>query len=177
VNGHINDCQAELNKRLASPPSPPSPRIQPVPIEPVAPCQARGGCPPKAGRRCRDHAGPPIWGRRGRGAANRRYRGGLHGSCVRGRWRNLQHRDPEASPTRFRLMTARNTYDRNKDDLGKLCATLQWWAMAWARLRSRPAGLLYYVGYQAAPAPASDSVSLLPVLLPGVTGAVLQGRF
>ena len=38
-------------------------------------------------------------------------------------------------------------------------------------------GVLYYLGYRAAHAPASDSVSLLPVLLPGGTGAVLQGSF
>jgi hypothetical protein len=72
---------------------------------------------------------------------------------------------------------ARNTYDRNKDDLGKLCATLQWVGYGVGAAALATGGLLYYLGYRAGQTPASDSVSLLPVLLPGGTGAVLQGRF
>jgi hypothetical protein len=38
-------------------------------------------------------------------------------------------------------------------------------------------GFLYYLGYRDAHAPAADSLSFLPVLLPGGTGAVMQGSF
>jgi hypothetical protein len=68
-------------------------------------------------------------------------------------------------------------YDRNKDDLGKLLGELQWVGYGVGALGLVGGGLLYYFGYQAGHAPASSSVSFMPVLLPGGSGAVLQGRF
>jgi hypothetical protein len=71
----------------------------------------------------------------------------------------------------------RNTYDRNKDNEGKLFAALQWAGYGVGAAALATGGVLYYLGYRAAHAPARDSVSLVPVLLAGGTGAVLLGRF
>ena len=176
VNGHINDCQAELNKRLASPPSPPSPRIQPVPIEPAAPAKPEVAVLPKPGADVVTTLDHPSGGGGGAGLRTAGIVAGSMGAAfvVAGVIFSIETR---SIANQVSSDDARNTYDRNKDDLGKLCATLQWVGYGVGAAALATGGLLYYVGYRAAPAPASDSVSLLPVLLPGVTGAVLQGRF
>jgi hypothetical protein len=67
---------------------------------------------------------------------------------------------------------SRTTYDR-----GKLFEELQWVGYGVGAAALAAGGVLYYLGYQAAHSPAPDSVSLLPMLLPGGTGAVVQGSF
>ena len=68
-------------------------------------------------------------------------------------------------------------YDRSKDDRGKLFANLQWVGYGVGAAGLAAGGVLYYLGYRAAHSPASSSVSFLPVLLPGGTGAIVQGSF
>jgi hypothetical protein len=72
---------------------------------------------------------------------------------------------------------ARHTYDRSKDDRGRRYSNLQWMGYTLGAALLVDGGFLYYLGYREAHAPPSDSLSLAPVLLPGGTGAVLQGRF
>ena len=72
---------------------------------------------------------------------------------------------------------ARHTYDRSKDDRGRRYSNLQWMGYTLGAALLVDGGFLYYLGYREAHAPASDSLSFAPVLLPGGTGAVLQGRF
>jgi tetratricopeptide (TPR) repeat protein len=71
----------------------------------------------------------------------------------------------------------RNRYSRTKDDRGKLFADLQWVGYGVGAAALACGGALYYLGYRAAHSPASDSVSLLLMLLPGGTGAAVQGSF
>jgi len=72
---------------------------------------------------------------------------------------------------------AQHTYDRSKDDRGRRYSNLQWMGYTLGAALLVDGGFLYYLGYREAHAPASDSLSFAPVLLPGGTGAVLQGRF
>ena len=72
---------------------------------------------------------------------------------------------------------ARRSYSRTTYDRGKLFADLQWVGYGVGAAALAGGVVLYYLGYRSARAPASDSVSLLPVLLPGGTGAVVQGSF
>lgn len=72
---------------------------------------------------------------------------------------------------------ARHTYDRSKDDRGRRYSNFQWMGYTLGAALLVDGGFLYYLGYREAHAPASDSLSFAPVLLPGGTGAVLQGRF
>jgi hypothetical protein len=67
---------------------------------------------------------------------------------------------------------SRTTYDR-----GSLFSDLQWVGYGVGALALACGGVLYYFGYRAGHAPASDSVSLAPMLLPGGTGAVVHGSF
>jgi hypothetical protein len=67
---------------------------------------------------------------------------------------------------------SRTTYDH-----GQLFGDLQWVGYGVGAAALACGGVLYYLGYQGARSPTSDTVSFLPVLLPGGTGAVLQGRF
>jgi uncharacterized membrane protein YjfL (UPF0719 family) len=66
---------------------------------------------------------------------------------------------------------SRTTYDR-----GKLFEELQWVSYGVGAAALAAGGVLYYLGY-GAHSPAPDSVGLLPMLLPGGTGAVVQGSF
>lgn len=177
VNGHINDCQAELNKRLASPPSPPSPRIQPVPIEPAAPAKPEVAVLPKPGADVVTTLDHPSGGGGGAGLRTAGIVAGSMGAAfvVAGVIFSIETRSIANQVT-----TDYNTnhiYDRNKDDLGKLLGQLQWVGYGVGALGLVGGGLLYYFGYQAGHAPASSSVSFMPLLLPGGSGAVLQGRF
>jgi hypothetical protein len=72
---------------------------------------------------------------------------------------------------------ARHTYDRSKDDRGRRYSNFQWMGYTLGAALLVDGGFLYYLGYREAHAPAADSLSFAPVLLPGGTGAVLQGRF
>ena len=72
---------------------------------------------------------------------------------------------------------ARHNYSRSKDDRGKLLANLQWVGYGVGAAGLVAGGVLYYFGYQAAHSPGSNSVSFLPLLLPGGSGVVAQGRF
>ena len=65
------------------------------------------------------------------------------------------------------------TYDRKKDDRGKLFANLQWVGYGVGGAAIVGGALLYYFGYRA----AKPSVAFVPVLAPDHAGAVLEGRF
>ena len=159
VNGHINDCQAELDKRPAPPPD-----------------TGSGGKPVGEGEVATTVLPPPADGR-GSGlraigivAASVGVAALAAGIVFSIETRNIANE----------VTTDYNTnhkYDRNKDDLGKLLGELQWVGYGVGALGLVGGGLLYYFGYQAGHAPASSSVSFMPLLLPGGSGAVLQGRF
>ena len=68
-------------------------------------------------------------------------------------------------------------YDRSRDNQGKLFDKLQWVGYGAGAALLAGGGVLFYLGYRAGHAPASSSVTLLPVPLPGGSGAVVQGRF
>jgi hypothetical protein len=70
---------------------------------------------------------------------------------------------------------AHHTYSRSKDDRGRRYSNLQWMGYTLGAALLADGGFLYYLGYREAHSPASDSLSFLPVLLPGGTGAVMQG--
>jgi len=72
---------------------------------------------------------------------------------------------------------AHHTYSRSKDDRGRRYSNLQWMGYTLGAALLADGGFLYYFGYREAHSPASDSLSFLPVLLPGGTGAVMQGSF
>jgi hypothetical protein len=72
---------------------------------------------------------------------------------------------------------AQHTYSRSKDDRGRRFSNLQWMGYTLGAALLVDGGFLYYLGYREAHAPAADSLSFLPVLLPGGTGAVMQGSF
>jgi tetratricopeptide (TPR) repeat protein len=72
---------------------------------------------------------------------------------------------------------AKRSFSRNTYDRGKLFADLQWVGYGVGAAALGCGVVLYYLGYRTAQSPASDSVSLLPMLLPGGTGAVVQGSF
>jgi hypothetical protein len=72
---------------------------------------------------------------------------------------------------------AQHSYSRSKDDRGRRFSNLQWMGYTLGAALLVDGGFLYYLGYREAHAPAADSLSFLPVLLPGGTGAVMQGSF
>jgi len=72
---------------------------------------------------------------------------------------------------------AHRSYSRTTYDRGKLFESLQWVGYGAGAAALAAGGAMYYLGHRAAHPPASDSVSLLPMPLPGGTGAVLQGSF
>jgi tetratricopeptide (TPR) repeat protein len=72
---------------------------------------------------------------------------------------------------------ANRSYSRTTADRGKLFADLQWVGYGVGAAALGCGVVLYYLGYRTGQSPASDSVSLAPVLLPGGTGAVVQGSF
>ena len=72
---------------------------------------------------------------------------------------------------------ANRSYSRTTADRGKLFEDLQWVGYGAGAAALAGGVVLYYLGYRTAQSPASDSISLVPVLLPGGTGAVVQGSF
>ena len=164
VNGHINDCQAELDRRPGPTPdtgsgAKPVPTTEPEVKTAVSPLPADA----EDGRGSGLRAGGVV-------AASAGVAFLAAGIVLSIETRSIANQ----------VTTDYNTnhiYDRNKDDLGKLLGQLQWVGYGVGALGLVGGGLLYYFGYQAGHAPASSSVSFMPVLLPGGSGAVLQGRF
>ena len=164
VNGHINDCQAELDRRPGPTPdtgsgAKPVPTTEPEVKTAVSPLPADA----EDGRGSGLRAGGVV-------AASAGVAFLAAGIVLSIETRSIANQ----------VTTDYNTnhiYDRNKDDLGKLLGQLQWVGYGVGALGLVGGGLLYYFGYQAGHAPASSSVSFMPLLLPGGSGAVLQGRF
>lgn len=70
----------------------------------------------------------------------------------------------------------RQTYDRQKDDRGRLYAKLQWVGYGVGGAALAGGAILYYLGHRASQ--ASDApVALLPVIAPDHAGALLRGSF
>ena len=164
VNGHINDCQAELDRRPGPTPdtgsgAKPVPTTEPEVKTAVSPLPADA----EDGRGSGLRAGGVV-------AASAGVAFLAAGIVLSIETRSIANQ----------VTTDYNTnhiYDRNKDDLGKLLGQLQWVGYGVGAVGLVGGGLLYYFGYQAGHAPASSSVSFMPLLLPGGSGAVLQGRF
>ena len=164
VNGHINDCQAELDRRPGPTPdtgsgAKPVPTTEPEVKTAVSPLPADAEDGRGSGLRAAGVVAASV------GVV----------AMAAGIVLSIETRSIANQVT-----TDYNTnhiYDRNKDDLGKLLGQLQWVGYGVGALGLVGGGLLYYFGYQAGHAPASSSVSFMPLLLPGGSGAVLQGRF
>jgi tetratricopeptide (TPR) repeat protein len=163
VNGHINDCQAELDRRPGPTPDTGSGAKPVTTTEPevktaVSPLPADAADGRGSGLRAAGIVAASV------GVA----------ALAAGIVLSIETRNIANQVT---TDYANNTYDRNKDDLGKLLGELQWVGYGVGALGLVGGGLLYYFGYQAGHASASSSVSFMPMLLPGGSGAVLQGRF
>jgi hypothetical protein len=162
VNGHIAECQAELDRRLAAlPPSPAPPRgpegggnTGPNPSGDVV-SRLSGSSDDGRGLRIAGIATGSV------GAA----------AVVTGVIFGVM---AQSIANEVTADSVQHRYDRGKDDRGKLYETLQWVSYGLGAAGLVTGGVLYYFGYRA---PASSSVSFLPVLLPGGSGAVVQGRF
>jgi hypothetical protein len=162
VNGHITDCQAELDKR---PPPPPrsdtelvgKPGAKPGPdvVTTLSPPPAEGG---GSGLRTAGIVVGSV------GAA----------ALVAGVVFSIETRNIANEVT---TDYANHKYDRSKDNLGKLFGELQWVGYGVGALGLLGGGVLYYLGHQSGHSTASSAVSFMPVLLPGGSGAVIQGRF
>lgn len=176
VNGHINDCQAELNRRLASPPSPPSARIQPVPIEPVAPAKPEVAVLPKPGADVVTTLDHPSGGSGGAGLRTAGIVTGSLGAAfvVAGVIFSIETHSTSSGVTSD---AALRSYSRTTYNHGKLFEELQWVGYGVGAAALATGGVLYYLGYRTAHSPASGSISLLLMPLPGGTGAVVQGSF
>jgi tetratricopeptide (TPR) repeat protein len=162
VNGHIADCQAELDKRQATAPDTGSAN------KPVANTE---------GEVKATVSEPPA----DSGGSGLRVAGVVAASVgvaavVAGIIFSIETRSI-ANQATTDWANGNGTYDHSKEDLGKLCEELQWVGYGVGALGLVGGGVLYYLGYQAGHAPAASSVSFMPVLLPGGSGAVLQGRF
>jgi hypothetical protein len=72
---------------------------------------------------------------------------------------------------------ARRTYSRSTDNRGSIFDNLQLMGYTLGGGLLATGGFLYYLGYRDAHSSASDSLSFLPVLLPGGSGAVMRGSF
>jgi tetratricopeptide (TPR) repeat protein len=161
VDGHITECQAELDKRLAPPPP------LPPPASPPPPSPATGGdVATTQSRASTDGRGLRIAGIvSGSVGAAALVIGAIFGISARSIANDVAADD------------AQHRYDRSKDERGKLFSNLQWVGYGVGVAGIAAGGVLYYLGNRADHAPASGSVSFLPVLSPGGSGAVLQGRF
>jgi hypothetical protein len=162
VNGHVAECQAELDKRLAPPPPAPSPPPVPQVGDDTGPNQGGDVVATQSGS--------------SEGGGRLRIAGIVTGAVgaaavVTGVIFGVM---AQSIANEVTADDVHHTYDRSKDDRGKLFETLQWVSYGLGAAGIVTGGVLYYLGYRA---PASSSVSLLPVLLPGGTGAVVQGRF
>ena len=166
VNGHINDCQAELDRRQPQPPPPDTGSgAKRVPTtEPEV--KTTVSLPPEDGRGSGLRAAGVV-------AASVGVVAMAAGIVLSIETRSIANQ----VTTDYNTNNTSRTYDRNKDDLGKLLGQLQWVGYGVGAVGLVGGGLLYYFGYQAGHAPVSSSVSFMPVLLPGGSGAVLQGRF
>ena len=84
----------------------------------------------------------------------------------------------EANHIATELNSDPTTYDRSKDNQGRLYGNLQWVGYGAGGACLLLGALLYYVGYQGPQtAAAGPTVSLLPAISGSQAGAALQGRF
>jgi len=160
VNGHIIDCQAmkaEQDSHLT-----PQPRLQPKPqavvIEPAEPANPSRPSTDGSGLRIAGIVAGSL------GAA------ALVAGVIFSIETSSIADELTSDASQFR-------YDRSRDNQGKLFEKLQWVGYGVGAALVAGGGVLYYLGYRAGHSPESSSVSLLPVLLPGGSGAVVQGRF
>jgi hypothetical protein len=185
VNGHIAECKAMKAEQespaspgAAAPVTPPGPVVspppaslateaQPAPVSTFSPTPA--GVVETTSRR-------PSTGSRG---ASLRTAGIVTGSIgaaalIAGVIFSVETHSISGNVTSD---GAQGNFSRTTYDRGKLFEALQWVGYGVGAAALAGGAVLYYLGYRSARAPAPDSVSLLPVLLPGGTGAVVQGSF
>lgn len=165
ANEHIAECQAELDKHQTAAPPPAPPRLE---------SQATGSAVAHpVGTVAATPARPSSDGRGLRIAGIAMASVGVAAA---------------AAGAVFSIETSRTTqqandnalndrYSRNTNDRGKLFEKLQWVGYGVGAALVAGGGVLYYLGYRAGHSPESSSVSLLPALLPGGSGAIVQGRF
>jgi hypothetical protein len=193
VNGHIAECKAMKAEQespampgaaapvtplppATPPPAAPSAEAQPAPPSASTPASPATATAPTSAGLVETAPGRPSTDRAG---ASLRTAGIVIGSVgaaglIAGVIFSIETHSisndvtSDASQRSF----SRTTYDR-----GQLFEDLQWVGYGVGAAALGCGVVLYYLGYRSAQSPASGSVSLLPVLLPGGTGAVLQGSF
>ena len=172
VNGHITDCQAGKAEQDGQPVSPPPAPPPPPPSE-----TGSGGKPIiEPAVEVKTTVSPPPADSRGSGLRAAGIVAASVGAAalITGIVFSIETRSIANEVT---ADDAKHTYDRSKDNLGKLFGELQWVSYGVGAAALATGGVLYYLGYRAAHSEVSSSVSFLPVLLPGGSGAVVQGRF
>ena len=192
VNGHIAECQtmkAEQEGRAApgaagpvapSPPgTPPSPSAAPAEAQPeppttIAPAPDKQIATPSSaglvetGRPFTDNRGATLR-TAGIVAASIGAAGLIAGVAFSIETHSISS---DVTSNASHRSFSRTTYDR-----GSLFSDLQWVGYGVGAVALACGGVLYYLGYRTAHSPASDSVSVAPMLLPGGTGAVVQESF
>ncbi len=183
VNGHIAECKAMKAEQdslavpaAAVPVTPPAPAAQPAPAATVAPALPAETAAPIPAGVVETTPSRPSADNRG---ASLRTAGIVTGSVgaaalIAGVIFSIETHNISDDLTSD---AAKRSFSRNTYDRGKLFADLQWVGYGVGAAALGCGVVLYYLGYRTAQSPASDSVSLLPMLLPGGTGAVVQGSF
>jgi hypothetical protein len=172
VNGHIAECQAmqaERDNRRA----PAAATIAP-PLEALAPAQPQPVPAALAAPPDKPMAATPAVDQPGAGLRTAGIVAGSIGvaALITGIIFSIETR---SIANQVSNDDAKFTYSRTKDDRGKLFSDLQWVGYGVAAGALAAGSVLTYLGWRAAH--PSAAVSLSPVLLPGGSGAVVQGSF
>ena len=189
VNGHIAECKAMKAEQespamsgAAAPVTPPPPaatpsaEVQPAPPAAITPAPTAMTAVPIPAGVVETAPGRPSADSRG---ASLRTAGIVIGSVgaaglITGVIFSIETHSISNDVTSD---VAKRSFSRTTYDRGQLFGDLQWVGYGVGAAALACGVVLYYLGYRTAQSPASDSVSLLPVLLPGGTGAVVQGSF
>jgi hypothetical protein len=162
--------KADVERRIAgcqgATPQPPPPAYQPPPPPPAVETTPAPGVTDELPRREVPAASPGA-GLRVAGIVIASVGVAAVGAGVVFGWQAKKIADEVTSDNNLQ------TYDRKKDDRGKLFANLQWVGYGVGGAALAGGALLYYFGYRAQTGP----VALLPVLGPDHAGAALAGRF
>lgn len=183
VNRRIAECQTMKPKRDSGAPAattaPPPPALPPAEVQPAPPAVPAPAAPEKPVTAAAPAGVAETTPAQPSASAGMRTGGVLVGSLgaagiITGAIFSLTARSIANQVT---ADNAQHTYSRTKDNRGRVFGDLQWMGYTLGGALLATGGFLYYLGYREAHSPASDSLSFLPMLLPGGSGAVMQGSF
>jgi hypothetical protein len=176
VERHIADCQAMKAEQAGSAPSalpePPTIPAVPVPAETAAPAPSPGPSETLESRKPETPTNERGSTLRTAGIVTAAIGGA---TLVTGIVFSLETRSIRNEVSSD---NSRQTYDRNKDDRGRLFSNLQWVGYGVGGAALAGGAVLYYLGYRAGQSSApSGSLSLVPMASPGLAGALLVGSY